>query len=173
MPLSLRDMNKTQYFQDYMPGNICFGCGTHNAKGLHIRSFWDGEIAACLWHPQPHHEGWAALTCGGIIATIVDCHCIATAMATAVKNESRALDSEPHYLFATGSMNITYLKPTPIDAALRLEAQVKQIKNERKYTIACHVLADGDKTATADVVVLLVYRSDKPEQAPKIFHPSP
>lgn len=156
-----------------MPGNTCFGCGTDNPNGLHIRSFWDGEIATCLWHPQKHHEGWSALTCGGIIATIVDCHCIATAMATALRNENRPLDSEPYYLFATGSMNITYLKPTPIDAVLRLEAQVKQIKNERKYTIACHVLAGDDKTATADVVALLVYRSDRPEQAPEIFHPSP
>jgi acyl-CoA thioesterase FadM len=90
-------------------------------------------------------------------------------MATAIRNENRPLDSEPRYLFATGSMNITYLKPTPVDATIRLEAQVKQIKNERKYTLHCDVMVDDSKTAQADVVALLVYRSDRPDEAPEVF----
>ena len=158
-----------QYFQDYMPGNVCFGCGTDNPKGLQIRSFWQDDVSTCLWKPQSQHAGWAGLTCGGILATIIDCHCIATSMATAIRNENRPLASEPHYLFATGSMNIKYLKPTTNELELRLNANVTNIKNERKYTIACAIYSGSEKTAEAEVITFLVYRSDKPDEAPEVF----
>ena len=162
-------MDDTQYFQDYMPGDVCFGCGTANDKGLKIRSYWDGDVARCDWKPQTHHQGWAGLTCGGVISSLVDCHCIATAMATAIKNEGRPLDSEPHYLFATGNLNITFLKPTSIDANMRLEAQVTRIKNEKKYTVECNVFVGDEQTAKAEVIALLVFRSDRPDEAPAVF----
>jgi acyl-CoA thioesterase FadM len=162
-------MSEKQYFQDYLPGNVCFGCGNDNQLGMQIKSYWDGDIARCDWQPQLHHQGWAKLTCGGVIATIVDCHCIATAMATAYRNENRTLDSEPWYLFATGSINIRYLLPSSVDKKLQLEAKVTEIKNDKKYSLQCDVYTDGEKTADAKVIALLVSRSDRPEQAPPGF----
>lgn len=161
--------NKQEYFQDYLPGNTCFGCGSANDHGLQIKSFWDGDIAKCIWQPEHYHEGWAGLTCGGVIATLIDCHCIATAMATAIRNEKRALNSEPHYLFATGALNITYLKPSPVSTAMELRAQVTEIKFDKKYSLSCDVYVDGEKTVESNVVALLVYRSDKPEESPEAF----
>jgi hypothetical protein len=158
-----------EYFQDFMPGDTCFGCGPANPHGLKIRSYWDGEIAKCVWSPQPYHEGWANLTCGGVIATLVDCHCINTAMATAVRNEKRALGSEPSYLFATGSINLRFLKPSPVDQPIELQAHVTAIKNEKKYSLSCDVFVNGEKTADAQVIALLVYRSDRPEEAAPAF----
>ncbi len=158
-----------KYFQDYMPGGTCFGCGTANPHGLQIRSFWQDETATCIWQPEQKHQGWTNLTCGGVIATLVDCHCIATAMATAIRNENREMDSEPKYLFATGSINLTFLKPSPIDQTLELRAHVTQIKYEKKYTVACEVYAGKEKTAHAQVITLLVYRSDRPEEANEVF----
>lgn len=159
------------YFQDYLPGNTCFGCGSANQHGLQIKSFWDGDIAKCLWQPQSFHEGWAKLTCGGVIATIIDCHCIATAMATAIRNENRELGSEPKYLFATGSMNITYLKPSNVNEEMELRANVKEIKFDKKYTVTCNVYVNNNKTVEAEVVALLVYRSDQPQEGPEAFRP--
>ena len=156
-------------FQNYMPGNVCFGCGTHNPDGLHIQSYWQDDIAVCQWQPQTQYQGWQNLTCGGVIATIVDCHCIATAMATAKRNEHKPLNSEPHYLFATGTMTIKYLLPTPINKNVEFKAWVTDIKNDKKYTLHCDVYAEQEKTVEAEVVALLVYRSDKPEQANKYF----
>jgi acyl-CoA thioesterase FadM len=164
-------MTDSAYFQDYMPGDRCFGCGTANNQGLQIKSFWDGDIAKCRWQPQPHHEGWLHLTCGGIIATVVDCHCIATAMATAYRNEQRALGTEPQYLFATGSINIRFLQPASVSDPIELHAQVTQIKNDKKYTLECDVFVNGEKTADAQVITLLVYRSDRPAEAPAAFRP--
>ena len=158
-----------EYFQDFMAAKTCFGCGTENKKGFHIRSYWDGEFSVCEWQPEHYHEGWVGLTCGGVIATLVDCHAIATAMATALKNENRSLSSEPHYTFATGSLNVTFLKPSSVLKPIRLEAKVTKVKYDKKYTVACDVIVDGEKTAQAEVVALLVYRSDKPEEAPQVF----
>jgi len=158
-----------EYFQDYLPGNTCFGCGTANTHGLQIRSFWDKDIAKCVWQPAQHHEGWANLTCGGVIATLVDCHCIATAMATAIRNENRELGSQPQYLFVTGSMNIKYLKPSLVDQQIELHAQVTEIKFEKKYSVACDVFVNNEKTVESHVVALLVYRSDRPQESPEAF----
>lgn len=84
-------MKETDCFQDAMPGEVCFGCGSENPMGLHIRSFWESDEGVCHFQPLAHHQGWPALTCGGIIATIIDCHCMATAIAQAMRNERRAL----------------------------------------------------------------------------------
>lgn len=158
-----------EYFQTYLPGKVCFGCGSDNAHGLQIHSHWEGDTAVCEWAPRPYHEGWPGLTCGGVIATVVDCHSIATAMATAYRNEQRAMSSEPKYLFATGTLNVKYLKPTDNHAPLRVEARVTQIKMDKKYTVVCDVLCAGEKTAEAEVICLLVYRSDRPEEALPAF----
>ncbi len=149
------------YFQHYMPGDVCFGCGESNPAGLHIHSYWQGDEAICKWKPQKIHEGWDGVTCGGIIATLIDCHCMATAMATAIRNEGRELGSEPHYRFATGAMNIKYLAPTNNEKEIEVRAHVTEVKNKKKYTLDCGVYVDGEKTAEAIVVAFLVHRSDQ------------
>lgn len=162
-------MSTPDHFQKYMPGDVCFGCGSENPAGLHIHSYWEGDESVCRWKPKDIHQGWDGITCGGIIATLIDCHSMATAMATAIRNEGRALGTEPHYRFATGSMNIKYLKPTHNDRTLELRAHVTEIKNEKKYTVECGLYVDGEKTAEATVVAFLVYRSDQPDESSK-FH---
>ncbi len=155
-------MSEREYFQHAMPGDVCFGCGSNNSAGLKIHSYWEGEAGVCHWQPEKHHEGWDGVTCGGIIATLIDCHCMATAMATAIRNENRPLKSEPYYRFATGMLNIKYLAPTPNNQKLELRAQVTKVKNEKKYTLQCSLYAGNIKTAEATVVAFLVHRSDQP-----------
>lgn len=157
-------MTAREYFQDYMPGDVCFGCGGDNPHGLRIRSYWENNEGVCVFQPEAHHQGWPGLTCGGIIATLVDCHCMATAMATAIRNENRPLSSEPRLRFATGTLTVKYLKPTSADRPLLLRARVTEIK-DRKYTLACDVYSGDDKTAEATVIGFLVFRSDRPELA--------
>jgi acyl-coenzyme A thioesterase PaaI-like protein len=156
-------------FQDYVHGNVCFGCGTANSSGLQICSEWDGDDAVCVWQPRSEHQGWPGLTCGGIIATLIDCHCMATAMATAYRNENRNLMSHPVYRFATGALQIRYLKPTPVDAPLTLRARVTDVKDQRKYTLHCDLFARDARCVQAEVVAFLVYRSDRPGEAADAF----
>ena len=157
------------YFQNYMPGNVCFGCGQANADGLQIQSFWENDDCVCIWNPSEKYQGWPGLACGGIISTLIDCHCMASAMAIAVRNENRPLGSEPEYRFATGTLNIKFLKPTPITSPLTLRAKVSNIKNARIYTLRCDLFAENEITVEAEVTAFLVYRSDRKASDNSVF----
>ena len=162
-------MSQREYFQHHMPGDVCFGCGSANPAGLHIHSYWEEDEGVCHWQPKQIHDGWPGVTCGGIIATLIDCHCMATAMATAIRNEGRTLSSEPHYRFATGSMNIRYLKPSNNNQEIELRAHVTEIKNKKKHTLSCDVYVKGEKTAEATVVAFLVWQSGQSDGAGSKF----
>ena len=152
----------TDYFQNHMPGNVCFGCGNQNPDGLQIKSFWEGEESVCIWESERKYEGWKNILNGGILATLIDCHCMGTAMAAAYQAEDRDLDSEPAYRYATGTLNVKYLKPTPNDIPVELRAKVEQIKG-RKTTLSCEVFSAGVKTAEASVIAIMVSDSSQPK----------
>ena len=65
-------------FQEQIPNNHCFGCGPQNRQGLKIQSYWSGENqSVCDFTPLPHHSaGPLHFLNGGIISTIIDCHCV-------------------------------------------------------------------------------------------------
>lgn len=159
--MEIHRQQKGDFFQKYMPGDVCFGCGHSNADGLQIKSYWQGDECVCVWQPEKKHQGWPDITCGGIIATLIDCHCMASAMATAIRNENRPLGSEPEYRFATGTLHIKYLKPTAIASPLTLIAKVIHIKNKRIYTLHCDLFAEKQKTVEAEVTAFLVYSSNQ------------
>ncbi len=152
------------YFQNHMPDNICFGCGTHNEEGLQIKSCWEGDESVCRWVPEPKYQGWAGILNGGIIATLIDCHCMGTAMAAAYQAEGRPLDSEPVYRYATGTLNIRYLAPTPSTDHVELRTRVTEIKG-RKVVMKCTVLAQGNPTAEAEVVAIRVADSSQMDES--------
>lgn len=147
---------KPTYFQNHMPGNVCFGCGNDNPDGLQIKSYWVGQEAHCQWQPEEHHHGWANLLNGGVLATIIDCHCMGTAMADAHRKENRPLGSEPEYRYATGSLSIRYIKPTYNDSPVLLKATVTEQKG-KKTVMRCDVYSKDEHTATAEVVAIRVF----------------
>lgn len=153
------NMGNKDYFQDHMPENVCFGCG-NNAEGLQIKSYWEGDESICIWKSEEKYHGWANLLNGGVLATLVDCHCMGTAMAQAYKEEERDLDSEPVYRYATGTLSVKYLKPTPNDHPVELRAKVTEVKG-RKTIMECKVYSGETLTAEADVVAIRVYDSSQ------------
>lgn len=145
------------YFQDHMPENVCFGCGK-NHEGLQIKSYWEGDEAVCRWDSEERYHGWANLLNGGILATLIDCHCMGTAIAHAYRLEERHLDSQPIYRYATGTLTVKYLKPTPNDRTVELRARVTEVKG-RKTVLNCKAFSEGVVTAEADVVAIRVFDS--------------
>ena len=142
--------------QDQVPDNECFGCGPHNAAGLKIKSYWQGNEATCRYEPQAHQTaGPPHILNGGIIATLIDCHCICTALAYAYEQQGRPIGSEPTLWFATGRLDVRYVRPTPIAAPVELRASVKSAAG-RKLDIECELLSGGEVTATADVMAVQV-----------------
>ncbi|MFN2149430.1 MAG: PaaI family thioesterase [Anaerolineales bacterium] len=102
---------------------------------------------------------------GGILATLVDCHCMGTAMAAAYQEEGRSLDSKPYYRYATAEITVRYLKPTPNDRPVELRARVKEIKG-RRTSLTCDVFVDGVKTAEAEAVGVRVLEGEPKEASP-------
>ena len=80
-------------FQDQIPGIHCFGCGPDNPEGLKIKSYWEGPgRSLCCFRPAPHHSaGPRHFVNGGIIATVMDCHAICTAMAEGYESAGREI----------------------------------------------------------------------------------
>jgi acyl-coenzyme A thioesterase PaaI-like protein len=135
----------------------CYGCGSLNEHGLQIKSHWDGDELVCHWQPQPHHIGYPGIVYGGVIASVVDCHAVWTAMATACRDEGVPIDdaSPPPFAFVTGKLSVSYLKSARIDRPLDLHAQVSD-KGERRAHVKCRVMQDGVECASAEVVTVRV-----------------
>ena len=158
----MKESAESIYFQDHMPGNICFGCGAHNPNGLQIKSYWEGNESVCIWQSESKYQGWKGVMNGGILASLFDCHTMCTAMAAAYRAENRSLNTEPHYHYATASLKVDYLKPTPNDVPVELRAKVVEMKG-KKVILTCQSYSEGLKTAEAYVVAVRVYDSSQGE----------
>ncbi len=143
-------------FQDLIPRNHCWGCGPDNQHGLRIKSYWCGDEAVCDWEPRTWHmAGPTHVLNGGIIATLIDCHSICTAIADAYRREGRPMDSEPLIWYVTARLDLTYRHPTPIDGHVTLRARVTET-SPRKSLVTCTLVAEGEERARADVVAVRV-----------------
>lgn len=142
--------------QDVIPHNRCWGCGTLNPRGLHIKSYEEGHETVCRFQPSPDHmAGPTHVLNGGIIATVVDCHCVCTAIAHAYRAAGRELGSEPLVWCVTASLKVDYLAPTPIDAPVELRARVRETKG-RRHVVECTLGSGGKDCARAEVVAVEV-----------------
>jgi acyl-coenzyme A thioesterase PaaI-like protein len=142
--------------QDRIPHNHCFGCGPLNARGLAIKSFPQGDETVCTFQPAPHHmAGPTHVLNGGIIATVVDCHAVCTAIADAYRAAGREIGTAPLIWCVTAALKIDYLAPTPIDAPVELRARVREAKG-RKRIVECVVTSGGTVRARGEVVAVEV-----------------
>jgi acyl-coenzyme A thioesterase PaaI-like protein len=142
-------------FQDYYPDNVsyCYGCGRLNEHGLQIKSFWDGDETVCTYTPRDYHIAIPGYVYGGMIASLIDCHCTGTAAAAAYKAEGRSMDTQPPFRYVTASLKVDYLKPTPLGVPLEVRARVKEIKT-RKVVMEAWLSAEGQVCAQAEVVAI-------------------
>ena len=150
-------------FQDYYPDELshCYGCGRLNEHGLKIKSYWDGEDAVAVIEPEPYHIGIPGYVYGGLIASVIDCHCIGTASVVALKAEGKSIESDLPLRYVTASLHVDYLRPTPIGVALEVRAKVKEIKG-RKVIVDATVSANRQICARGHVVAVQMPEQMKP-----------
>ena len=142
--------------QDQIPHNHCWGCGTLNPRGLHIKSLVDGDESVCTFTPSPDHmAGPTTVLYGGIIAAVIDCHSVCTAIADAYRAAGQDIGTEPHRWCVTASLRIDYLAPTPIDRPVELRARVREASG-RKRVVECTMRSGGLEVARAEVVAVEV-----------------
>lgn len=148
-------MSTPKAFQDYYPENVahCYGCGSLNDHGHQIKTYWDGEETVTRYTPKPYHTAIPGFVYGGLLASLIDCHGTGSAAAAMYKSQGRAMDSEPTLRFVTGSLQVSYLKPTPLGVELEIRGVIKEIKG-KKVVVEATVYADGVATAKGEVIAL-------------------
>jgi len=153
----MRDPVRDKSFQQQFPRNACYGCGHDHASGLHVQSHWiDEGTAACEFIPQPEHcAASPKFVNGGIIATVVDCHAIATAIANAYMREGRMIGEGEELIYVTGSLKVDYTAPAAIDQALVVQARVTNTLG-KKSIVSCDVFSGKQPCGRAQVVCIKV-----------------
>ncbi|MBW3698433.1 PaaI family thioesterase [Vibrio sp. T187] len=144
-------------FQDSIPHNHCYGCGPNNEHGLQIKSHWEqDDVSVCIFHPSPHHSaGPTHYLNGGIISTIIDCHCVCTAIAKGYQMAGRDIGCGESIWFATGQLNVSFKQPVAIDQAVLLRARVTEAK-ENKITLSCQLMSEGKICVESELVAVKV-----------------
>lgn len=146
---------KSKAVQDYYPDDLsyCYGCGRLNEHGHQIKSYWDGDETVAHFTPKPYHIAIPGYVYGGLIASLIDCHGTGTGALASYRNEGREPGTEPAFRFVTASLQVDYLRPTPLGIELELRGKVIEIKG-RKVITEITVSANGEITAKGKVVVV-------------------
>ena len=133
-------------------GSHCYGCGSLNAEGLQIKSYWDGDETICTFEPAPYHTAFPGIVYGGLIASVIDCHGTGSAAAAKMRADGQALEKGAAPKFVTAALHVDYLKPTPL-GPLHLRGVIVEIKG-RKVTVDVTLQADGVTTAKGRVIAV-------------------
>lgn len=98
----------------------CFACGRDNHLGLGIDGFAvDGDRVTATFVPQPLHRGLRSRLHGGLSATALD----EILVWAAILLEG--------VLCVTGTLDLRYRRPVPVDTALTLTAGVEERRGRR------------------------------------------
>jgi acyl-coenzyme A thioesterase PaaI-like protein len=145
----------TAAVQDYYPEDFahCYGCGRLNARGLQIKTRWEGDEAVARFFPRPEHIAVPGFVYGGLIASLIDCHAMGTAAAAVERAAGHQIGDRPAPRFVTGALHVDYLKPTPLGLELELRARPSDI-SDRKVVVQVTLSAGGVPTARGEVVAV-------------------
>lgn len=140
----------TNLQDQYAPKSICYGCGPTNEKGLQIKSRVEGTDVVCDWTPSPEHHAFPNVMNGGIIGTLLDCHCNWAGGYAIMK--AQGTDHVPSCV--TAEYTIKLVKPTPM-GRVQLKARAVEVKGS-KAVVEGELFANGEVTATCRGVFIAV-----------------
>ncbi|MEE2742388.1 MAG: PaaI family thioesterase [Bdellovibrionota bacterium] len=141
----------------YAPSSTCFGCGPSNEKGLRIRSFPQGDIVVASWTPENYHEAFPGVLNGGIIGSLLDCHCNWTA-AWHIMN---GLSLDQPLCTVTAEYSIKLMRPTPSQSEVALESRIVEYDGKHKVTVE-GTLKVGDKICATCSGVFVAVKEGHP-----------
>jgi len=93
-----------------------------------------------------------------LIASLIDCHAMATAAAHVERAEGREVGERPALRYVTASLHVQYLKPTPLGGELVLRGRVTET-GRRKVVVTVAVETGGAVTAKGEVVAVPIPES--------------
>ena len=141
--------------QDLYPDDFshCYGCGRLNADGLHVKSEWHDGEAVARFQPAPQHIALPGFVYGGLIASLIDCHAMATAAAASMERAGATPGVDQTPRFVTASLQVDYLRPTPLGPELELRSRATEV-GERKVLVEVVLRADNAECARGRVVAV-------------------
>ncbi len=147
-------------FQDHYPDDLaqCYGCGRLNARGLQLKTRWADEAAGetiTRFTPRPEHTAVPGFVYGGLVASLIDCSGTGSAAGAAYRDAGRRPGEGPPFRFVTGSLKVSYLKPTPLGPELEIRCKIEEVKG-RKVTVSAQLSAAGVVCATGEVVAIQI-----------------
>jgi acyl-coenzyme A thioesterase PaaI-like protein len=144
-----------QAIQDFYPDDFahCYGCGWLNPQGLRLKSIWEGEEAVARFTPRPQHIAVPGFVYGGLLASLIDCHAMATASAAAEQAAGRAIGAGPAPRFVTAALRVDFLAPTPLGPELEIRGRPKE-RGARKMLVEAWIVTGGRITVRGEVVAV-------------------
>ncbi len=141
--------------QDYYPEDVahCYGCGRLNPEGIQLKTVWEGEETVSRYTPRPCHTAIPGYVYGGLIASLLDCHGTGGAAAAALRREGREIGQGEAPRFVTASLQVDFLRPTPLGPRLEVRGRVLEI-TDRKVVLEETLSAEGIVTARGKVVAV-------------------
>jgi acyl-coenzyme A thioesterase PaaI-like protein len=144
-----------QPLQDLYPDDFahCYGCGRLNTHGLHVKSEWHDGVAVARFQPAPYHIALPGFVYGGLIASLIDCHAMATAAAAsmAALGATPGVDQTPR--FVTASLHVDFLRPTPLGLDLLFRSRAADV-GERKVVVEVTMHAGDIECARGSVIAV-------------------
>jgi acyl-coenzyme A thioesterase PaaI-like protein len=128
------------------PELTCFGCGHANPRGVHLRSYRDGDRTVGEFSPLPEHDNGFGFVNGGIIATVLDCHG-AAAVVWEVANQGWKTPEGSPAPFVTASFHVKFHRPAPLGCTLRLTASPESI-DASEIIVRSEMAVDSKVTST-------------------------
>jgi len=143
--------------QNFYPDDFaqCYGCGKLNEFGHQIKTYWEGDETVTKFTPKPYHTALPGYVYGGLLASLIDCHGTGSAALAAFKNENRDVDTLPPFRFVTASLQVDYLKPTPLGVELEIRGRIVELKG-RKVITEISLYANGVETVRGKVITVQI-----------------
>ncbi len=125
--------------------NRCFVCGPDNAAGMKLKFTLDEARRAfvCHFRLDDRYSGPPGHCHGGIIAAILD---------DAMGKVNRLRD----VVALTSEMTVNYLKPVPLNTALRVESHEVSVRGRRHTNAAEIINANGEILARSRGVFIAI-----------------
>ena len=141
--------------QDLYPEDFshCYGCGRLNSHGLHVKSEWIEGEAIARFRPAPYHMALPGFVYGGLIASLIDCHAMATAAGASMVVTGANPGRDPTPRFVTASLRVDFLRPTPLGPELFLRASPVEV-GERKIVVSVSLAVEGVECARSTVIAV-------------------
>lgn len=147
---------RNEPIQDFAwPKGTCHGCGPANPNGLKLKSYLsenEDRLVATFQPDALFNSGVPNVMYGGLVASLIDCHAMWTAIAFAHLAEGRPLNDDL-ILYVTSELSVDYRKPTPLDRPIHLQAWTDG-GSDRKTRVRCELGPEGTVTAIGDVLAV-------------------